>query len=306
MKQIWLVLPVGLLVLAGCGGGQASSNSAARKAPAAATDRVGTTYNVPDAANASGGSAQSGTGGAKSATDTTALQTRDIVRTATLDVTVGNVDQAADAAVAKTVVDGGRADADDRTTSGNDRHAHLVLRVPAAKLSALLDTVAGYGHENSRTDHGDDVTAATADVGARVAALQISVARLKDFLGKSGSITELVSLENQLTDRQSQLQSTIAQQRALADQISLATLTVDLSATLPPPVHKTHVGPPGFGSAVVNSLHGLLNTARVLGAAAGYLVPFLVVLAPIGFALLWLWKRLRPRTAPSTSAVTES
>ncbi len=296
MKRIWFVIPIGLLILAGCGGGAAKSSSAvanagvaseqARKAPAA-----GTAY-----------SAASGGGSAKSSV--TPLQTRDIVRTATLDVTVGNVDQAADAAVAATIVDGGRADADDRSTDGPNRHANLVLRVPAGRLESLLDKVAGYGHENSRTDHGEDVTADRADVGARVAALRISVARLQDFLSKSGSISELVSLENQLTDRQSQLQSTVAQQNALSDQISLATLTVDLSATLPPVAARTHTGPPGFGRAVVGSLHGLLNTVRVLGAGAGYLVPFVIVLVPVGLALVWLWKRLRPQTRSAPVSAT--
>ena len=102
-----------------------------------------------------------------------------------------------------------------------------------AALSGLMDKVVALGHENSRTDHGDDVTAQVADVGARVRELQISVGRLQDFLRHSGSIGDLVSLESQLTQRQSELDSTLSQQRALADQVDLATLTVDLSTISP-------------------------------------------------------------------------
>lgn len=292
-RTCWLI-PFALVLLAGCGGTAARSSHGAT---------AGVAQSAPEPAagaadSASGGAADNASGSAgsnvaKSAGAAVDLQQRDIVRTATLDVTVSDVDRAADAAVAATTAAGGRADADDRSTSGSDRHAHLVLRVPAAGLTGLLDRVAAGGHENSRTDHGDDVTAAKADVGARVAELRISVARLQDFLRKSGSISELVSLEDQLTQRQSELQSTIAQQNALADQVSLASLTVDLGATLPPVARRTHSGPPGFGPAVIASLHGLGATVRLLLAGAGYLVPFLVLLVPIGFGLLWLRKRLR-------------
>ncbi|HET6210844.1 MAG TPA: DUF4349 domain-containing protein [Jatrophihabitans sp.] len=272
---------VALLALAGCGGSHnnAASNSAgsttgglAVGAPAGAGDSA----KSPDAANQSG---------------STPLQQRALVRTASMAVTVSDVDRAANSALAATIAAGGRVDGDDRTDGSSGRHADLVLRVPADKLDGLIGTVGRLGHEDSRTVHGQDVTATQADVGARVQELTISVARLQDFLKHSGSIADLVALESQLTQRESDLQSTVAQQRALSDQIELASLTVDLHTKAG--LTQAGSGPAGFGSALRHALDGLLLSVRWAAALLGYLLPFLVVLAIPGVpAMLW-WRRAR-------------
>lgn len=277
------------LALAGCSGG--GGGSTADKADS------GASVNGLGSSVAQGGGAGEAASPAKQETP---LQERQIIRTATLDLTVPDVDRAARAALAATVQAGGRADADDRNGDRTGRHAHLVLRVPAAALSGLLDKVVALGHENSRTDHGDDVTTQVADVGARVRELQISVGRLEDYLRHSGSIGDLVSLESQLTQRQSELDSTLSQQRVLADQVELATLTVDLSTVLP--VARSSAGPAGFGSALLASWRALLFSARVALALLGYLMPFLLIAAVLGFLGLryrHLAQRNRPVAEPN-------
>jgi hypothetical protein len=277
------------LTLAGCsarGGG--SSNTKADVGSATSINGLG--------ANVS----QSGGQAAGSAKQQTPVQQRQIIRTATLDVTVSDVDRAARDALAATSKAGGRADADDRSGDRGGRHAHLVLRVPAAALTGLMDKVVALGHENNRTDHGDDVTTRVADVNARVRELQISVGRLQDFLRHSGSIGDLVALESQLTQRQSELDSTLSQQRVLADQVDLATLTVDLSTVSP--VVRASTGPAGFGSALIASLHALLLSGRVALALLGYLAPFLLialVVAVPGYLVLRHRNRPRPVAEPS-------
>jgi hypothetical protein len=261
------------LLLTGCsGGGGGRSNGAA----SGLTSTAGGKADSAAAGAPAGGAAPA---------QRTALQQRQIIRTATLELTVPDVDRAAQAAVAAVTAAGGRADADDRNTGPAGRHAHLVLRVPAAGLDALISRVVGLGHEVSRSEQGSDVTTEVADVNARVTELQISVSRLQDFLRHSGSITDLLALESQLTQRESDLQSTIAQQRALADQVSLATLTVELS---PPSTGITGKARqlPGFPGAIRASLHALLFTGRLLLALLGYLAPFLPIAAVAGYLAL--------------------
>lgn len=297
----WLATLAALLVtllLVGCGGAQRSRSGSAA-GPAIGTGGTGgTSEHAATASGVLGGTAQPAA--APAAAQQTPLQQRDIVRTATLSVTVGEVDQAAARALARTKADGGRADGDDRNGALTSRRAELVLRVPPAKLDALIGYLAGLGHENSRTDHGQDVTASRADVDARVQALTISVGRLQDFLRHSGSITDLVALESQLTQRQAELQSTIAQQRALADQISLATLTVELLATAPP-AGQAGTGPSGFGSAVLDALHALVLSLRWSAAILGYLLPFAVLVALLGWPVARYWRRRGTAVPPVAS-----
>ena len=283
-----LAVPLLAVLLSGCGGGGGASKQSSASVNGAGQNEPGS---VSNGSAAGGAPAKAGA----------PLQQREVVRTATVSVTVHDLDRAAQQALGAAAAAGGRADTDERSGSDADRHAHLVLRVPAAGLDRLLSKVVALGHENSRAEQGSDVTTQVADVNARVTELRISVGRLQDFLRHSGSITDLLALESQLTQRQSDLQSTLAQQRALADQVDLATLTVEFSVS-PPAVSARAAGLPGFLGAARASLHALVFLARLAVALLGYLAPFLLVLVAAGYFALRHRRARRPQPEPSGSA----
>jgi hypothetical protein len=210
---------------------------------------------------------------------TTTLQQKDFVRTATIAVRVANADAAADSLLAAAARVGGQVESDSRDADGQTRVANLIVRLPPADLDGLIASTVKLGKELSRTVTGRDVTAAHADVDARVAALRTSVDRLRDFLSHSGSIGDLVKLEGDLSQREATLESTVAQQQALSDQIALSTLTVHLSE--PPAVttaaHRSHHAA-GFAGAISSGWHGFTATLNWLAALAGYVIPFLPLL----------------------------
>ncbi len=214
------------------------------------------------------------------------------MRTATVTLHTRTVDAAADAIVALAVPAGGRVDGDDRQSSGKTRSANLVLRVPPQQLDRIIKRVDALGTETGRSIKGEDVTAAKADIGARTIALQTSVTRLRGFLSHTGSIGSLVSLENQLTQRESELESMQGQQRALGDQISLATLTVALTTTpVKPVIAKPHRKEAGLGGAFVSGWHALVSTVRWVIKIVGYSLPITAVIVLLAGAALVLWRR---------------
>ena len=278
----------------GSSSGNASGGGAQHDAAAAA----------PRAAGPAGKSApQPATDG--TAKSSTSLQQRDIVRTATVKLRTRDVNRAADTIVALADPAGGRVDGDDRASLGRNRTATLVLRVPPDALNRIINKVDALGTETSRSVHGEDVTAQKADITARTAALQTSVDRLRSLLSHSGSISSLVSLENQLTQRESELESMQAQQRALADEITLATLTVHLSTTpkhVPP---KPPAKADGLGAAFVSGWHALTVAARWLVRIIGYSLPIMAVAALLAGACVVVWRRRRhPAPAEPTTEST--
>jgi hypothetical protein len=148
------------------------------------------------------------------------------------------------------------------------------------------------GHETSRTVKAADVTASRADIDARVLSLRASVDRLRDFMKHSGTINDLVTLESQLSQREQDLESTVAQQRALSDQIGFATLSVQLSAHAVVAAGKG--GPAGFGSALGAGLHALTAAGRWAFAVVGYAVPFVLLASLIATPSLLIRRRRRP------------
>lgn len=272
----WLIVVAGLAVLAGC---SASSSH--------------------DAGSNAGGGGDAGGGVAGTAAPsrsthaTTPLQHRDVVRTASMTVVTAHIDRAADAAVRLAVAAGGRVDGDDRTHTGRLRTARLVLRVPPSRLDRVIAGVDGQGHERSRSERGTDQTAGKADIDGRAAALRTSVTRLQGFMSHAGSLSDLTTLEQNLTDRQAQLASLLTQQSALADQIDLASLTVSVVPPVAPAPRAEPTRPAGFAAAFVTGGHGIAVAVLWLLALLGYVLPA-ALLAGLAVALVVLTRRAVP------------
>jgi hypothetical protein len=300
-----LLLAIGIATgLAACGGNSSKSSGAnAQTAIGAAPAQSGQDLVANGAAKPAGGPAAIPTTGPTPNPTTgpaTPLQQRAIVRTGSVSIESTDVDAAANQIVSKTTGMRGRVDGDTRVNTDAKRSATLVLRVPPGSLDNLIASVVGQGKELNRSIKGEDVTSAQADVNARVLALTTSVARLRDFLTHSGSITDLVALESDLTQREAQLESTVAQQSALKDEVSLATLTVSIAGPSPVPAPvkaKTH-NPSGFGAALSGGWHGLTVAFRWTAAVLGYLLPFAILVALLcGLAFVG-FRRLHSQRVP--------
>jgi Ca-activated chloride channel family protein len=273
-----------VLMLAGCSHGTSASSSGIAATGSAFDSTARSAAGAAGGATAGGeavggGAVGSGAvgGGATSSALTNVV--RATVRTASISIQAADTDRAADR-VLSLIGASGRVESDERrmSDSGGARVAHIVLRVPPNSLEAVLAGVAAAGHELSRSLQSDDVTATQADVTARVAALTSSVIRLRELMSKSASVADLVTLETTLSQRESDKESIAAQQRALADQIELARVTVDISASSAASrAHRAIV----FGSAFARGWHALLRAGRLLLAGVGFGLPWapLVVLA---------------------------
>jgi Domain of unknown function (DUF4349) len=138
------------------------------------------------------------------------------------------------------------------------------------------------------------VTASKADVDARVLALATSVTRLRDLLSTATDVSALLQVETTLTAREADLSSLRARQRALNDEVSLATLTVTITTKAAKPV-RHHFHATGFLAAVGSSFHGLGVAAMVAIAGIGYVLPVLLPVGLVGAVVLGLRRRRRRR-----------
>jgi hypothetical protein len=172
----------------------------------------------------------------------------------------------------------------------NTQQALLLLRVPPAHLPAVLATLASAGGVAYRTQSETDVTGQVADVASRVTSAQASITELRGMIDKAASMNDLISLEQALSSRESDLESLEARQRALAGGVGFATVTVGYFVAAGAAVETApsgHRNP--FAAGLGDSRHALVATFRGLLAAAGWLLPFCVLVA----LLWWPVRRLR-------------
>ena len=219
---------------------------------------------------------------------------RSVVRTASISVTVRDASAAADRATALATSLGGLVQQDTRSRAGRGT-ANLVLRIPPRRLGEALTAVAGLGRETARQVQARDVTDQAVDLSSRLATQRASVARVRVLLARASSVTEITTIERELTGREADLESLQNRANALADQVDLGTLGVTLrgSATT-----AAGTGSAGFTDGLRSGWHALAAIARAGAVTLGALLPFSPLLL-IALAGTLLWRRRR--TGASTT-----
>ena len=220
-----------------------------------------------------------------------AVQTRAVISTGSVDLRSADVQAARDEVEAIVTDHGGQID-DERSTSDDDgelRTTHLVLRFPSADFAATLDELKKVAELQSAKSKSDDVTTQVIDNDIRVRAQARSIKRIEKLLDRARSIRVIMAIEAQLSRRQAALDSLESQQAWLSNQTSLATITVEINRTDVPVAEEDHSG---FLAGLSAGWHGLKATTVGVLTATGALLPFLAVLALIGLPLVLLVRRL--------------
>ncbi len=315
---VLVVLVLGVLGIAALGGrGQITDHSTATSpglAPGSSAARSGARGGAADSAGSavapgSAGSAaaapapEAASGAVARSSDPGAVPVgsvgRSLVRTAQL--TVEADDPVAVTRRVRTAVAGVAGTVAQETSS--ESGAQLTVRVPADKLDQLIDTIGGFGHVKSRSAQVVDATEDVVDLDARVASQRASVERVRALLAQARSIGDVVSIESELTRREADLDSLTGRLAALKDQVALSTLTVDLEKG--PATTEPNPEPTGFLAGLAAGWDGLKAVGVGVGAALGFVLPFVPVLAVV-LALGWVGRRLaRSRRGPQPAGGAE-
>ncbi|PZF98859.1 DUF4349 domain-containing protein, partial [Micromonospora deserti] len=225
---------------------------------------------------------------------------RSIIYTGSMRVQVDDVDRAARDAIALVTAAGGFVGGDQRRSSAAEATADLELRVPAAKFTAVVDDIAKLGTQQRREITTEDVTEETVDLDARITSQRARVENARRLLARATTISDLVSLENELARREADLASLEAKKRRLADLTALSTVTVSLVG--PDARLAEEETDAGFLVGLKGGWKVFLTSMTVLLTVLGAILPWLVVFGvPLG--LVWWLARRRRQRRPAALAV---
>ncbi|MFD3885681.1 DUF4349 domain-containing protein [Streptomyces microflavus] len=287
-----------VLLVGGCGAGDASDAAkGSNDLKASAEKGIADEQYAPgdSAASAAPGAAKSGERQDK-APKPGAAGTH-VIRTTELSVEVRSAPKAAAAARSAVESSGGLV-ATETTERIDDEHetSHLVLRVPQDSYQEVLRELTGSGKLLSRSSNAKDVTDQVVDVESRIATQRASVTRVRELMDKAEKLTDVVTLEGELSSRQADLESLLAQQASLKDRTSLATITLDLTEP-DAPRKDGKDDDPGFLDALGGGWDAFVTMFRWIAVAIGAAAPFLATAALV----LLVWRVLRARRAARTA-----
>jgi hypothetical protein len=280
---------VAMVIVAGCdgrgGGGDSSGGGeAAQSAPAAGQPTGERDQAAPDA--------KTGSTGAAAQVRLVDLGNR-IVRTATVDLEVGKdrlndtINRATDVVTrAKGIYVGSSTSVPD----GEPATGQVTFRVPVDAFEAALRELKALGTYRGERSSTEDVTNQYVDLTGQLAAWRAQERVYLRLLDRAKSIADVIAVQNQLQQVQSNIERLQGQLNHLEDQSSFSTIVLQLSE--PGAAAERPVG--RLGRAWATAVNGLGVMAAAVLVGVVWLTP-LAVLA--GLVLFGLRVVRRPRPA---------
>ncbi len=172
---------------------------------------------------------------------------------------------------------------------GQKPSATITVRVPAQNFQEAIRRMGQLGEVKALQTGAEDVTGKYVDLNARLAHYRAVERRLLTFLANATSINQALAIQQRIDSTQLTVEELAGQVKAMREQITYGTLSVSITEkpgkTVPPTTkHQT------FLAAFVHSVTLLGSAARALFVALGAAIPFLALIAVLGW-LGWMAAR---------------
>lgn len=224
---------------------------------------------------------------------------RAVIVTGSMAITVEDPSEAAQRASDIVEGAGGRIDAreEQAATEYQTGWASLTLRIPADKLDTTLDDLRELGEVDNLSTSSYDVSTEVQDVESQIATLGQSITRIRGLIAEAEDLTDLIYLEDQLANREAELQWLEARQRGLDDQVAMSTIHLGLYSEDSEPEPE----PGTFLSGLHDGWDAFVDFWTVVLVVLGAITPWLVLAALIALAA-WLTVRFARRRRTSAAA----
>jgi hypothetical protein len=217
-----------------------------------------------------------------------------IVRKATLNLEVGRAKLNDTISHATTIVSehqGIYVSSSTEVPDNGPGHGQVTFRVPVDAFEATLRDLKGLGRYRGEHSSTEDVTTQYIDLNGQLAAWRAQEKVYLRLLGQAKSISDVISIQNQLQEVQSNINRLQGHVDHLRDQSSFSTIELDLAE---PGAASPAASRSRFEKAWSTAVDGL----GAMAAAALVVVIWLTPLGLVALIVVWVVQRLR---RPATS-----
>jgi len=224
-----------------------------------------------------------------------------IVRNGTVNISVENTyasEKSIEAMVNQMSSDGAFVVSTNESPTGYgvSPYITMAIRVPAKNFDSTIDAIAKLavkGTTPTLTKNADDVTSQYVDVSARLAALEAARDRLQQIMSQAQNTSDLLQAEQQLTQREAEIDALKGQQQFLEQSAALSSITVTLTPyVLSQPVDSNWQPL----ETVREAFNDLIGSLRGFG---DFLIRFVIAVVPwlllAGLVIFGLYRFIRSR-----------
>lgn len=180
-----------------------------------------------------------------------------------------------------------------RETPYSPPSASLSIRVPPRNVEVFLTGLAKSGEIMQHSREAEDKTNQVVDTDARIKNLTELRDRLRGMLvDKSAKFKDIIDVERELANTQSQLDSFMSMRKILAQETELVAMNIDFVA-------KQGITEQGFFAPVVRALeeagHVLMESFAAVITFVMSAIPWLLIGIPVLLLLRKLWLRIKAK-----------
>ncbi|MEP0815026.1 MAG: DUF4349 domain-containing protein [bacterium] len=168
--------------------------------------------------------------------------------------------------------------------SGKDRTLRIgiTVKMPSRHLFDFLDELATVGDIETKDISGQDVGQEYFDLKARRDSLELSYARLKELLEKTGKLSDLLAVEQEVRRTEEELNQVLGRMKQLENWVSYSTIDITITPFPVPDVFEK----PKFSWLTNTAFGKYWNSFLVFARGLWHIVLFLTAFAPVWVSAL--------------------
>lgn len=177
----------------------------------------------------------------------------------------------------------------------DNRSANYTIRIPCEHFATLTGRLSEIGNIPSCSTYSNNVTMEYYDIQSRLNAYKTQETRLLEMLAIAESVEDMLSIQQQLTEVQYEIDSLTGSLRYYDNKVSYSTVNLHVSEVTeytPEPTVKLNYAQKMLRN-LKSSLKGIGSFFSDLGLWLVAALPVLAVLAIIAFAVILLVRRIR-------------
>ncbi len=180
---------------------------------------------------------------------------------------------------------------------GLEPYINLTIRVPVTEFADIMDQIAEMGIEvGERYETADDVTEEYVDLTGRIEALEVARDRLLGIMQDAEFTEDLLLAEQQLTQREAELEALQGRLNYLAESASLSRININITPyELYEPIDTSWQPAETFKRAVENLVDSLQGFADFMIVFSIAVLPWLVILGLIVWIVVAVVRRRRSK-----------
>jgi hypothetical protein len=232
-------------------------------------------------------------------------QERLIIRTGDLSIVVTDTEEAIAQITAMVEANGGWVVSSSLYQySETAKTGDITVRVPSAGYTSAMEAVKGMALEvTNESSSGQDVTDEYVDLSSRLANLEATAARVRNFLDESKNVEEALAVNQELSRLEGDIEVIKGRMQYLSQSASFSTISVHLTPDeASQPIEVAGWRPQGVAKdaveALINALQGIANF--LIWFVIFILPVLLIVGVPIWLVIRFFVRRRRRRKAAAT------